>query len=63
MPSDENKIFSDPRLINLFKKMQEVTQSATKPYAIRGDKSHMVISRRKPAVLPSDGNTKSLANK
>lgn len=50
MASNENKIFSDPRLIDLFKQMQEVTQFANKPYAIRGDQSHMVISRRKPAT-------------
>ena len=48
MVSDENTIFSDQRLIDSFKKMQEVGTFANRPHAIRGNNSHMVISRRRP---------------
>jgi hypothetical protein len=48
MKTNDDSIYSDPRLIALLKKMQNVNSVTSQPYEIKKDGSHVVVSRRKP---------------
>ncbi|SEA67469.1 hypothetical protein SAMN05216411_11841 [Nitrosospira multiformis] len=49
-------VLSHPRLIEVLKKMQEVSMSRPQPYEIKGDQSHMIITRRRP--LPAEAQAR-----
>jgi hypothetical protein len=56
MKAIDTKVFSNPRLIELLKKMQEVSRSPAQPYEIKENGSHVIVARRKPNVSQERAN-------